>query len=309
MFWPLKKRPIPKSEMPFFNKFYAHMAPSPRDPTMTWGTELDATNLQAYIRKTSVEENVILSPVHVLVKAVGMALVAHPHLNRRPVGRRVYDFKHFNALMSYQNRKLGQPAVMVLKDLDQKSLKDIAGEIWQWINRARRGEEPMDRDKRRLERFYWLMGVLLRGHRWISNRFNVPVSSRVMRYQTAAVHINCLNYPGAPPLRSYKATQVGVNSWAVHVAMGPMEDRPVAVDGEVVVRPMLPIFVRVDHRMADAVELGQFTGTIRDYMTNPETIPGAVGERESADGDPNESSEPRASSERGAGETARASVR
>ena len=45
---------------------------------------------------------------------------------------------------------------------------------------------------------------------------------------------------------------------------------------------MMPIFVRIDHRMADAVELGQFTGAIRDYMTNPETIPRAVGEARGA---------------------------
>lgn len=51
--------------------------------------------------------------------------------------------------------------------------------------------------------------------------------------------------------------------------MGAIEPRPVAVGEEVVVRPVAPIFVRADHRIVDAHEIGAFAETLRTLLAEP----------------------------------------
>ncbi len=48
-----------------------------------------------------------------------------------------------------------------------------------------------------------------------------------------------------------------------------IEDRPVAVDGQVVVRPMMYVALSYDHRIVDGLEAVQFLVRIKDYIEDP----------------------------------------
>jgi pyruvate dehydrogenase E2 component (dihydrolipoamide acetyltransferase) len=61
------------------------------------------------------------------------------------------------------------------------------------------------------------------------------------------------------------------------VTLGATEPRPVVVEGEVVVRPLAPLFVRADHRIVDAHALGLFTNLIRDLLANPAALDADTG--------------------------------
>jgi hypothetical protein len=276
MYRPLESRSIPHSQIPFFNKLYLHTVGPGIDPTMAWGTDVDVTKMNAYIAEASARLNVLLSAPHVLTKAVARALVDHPQFNCRVVGRRLYRFRDVNVLMSFQNRGRGEADLLFLKKVDRQPLKTFAENVWSEMSKARRGEDAMGKAKRNAERYgSFLFRAMLRIDRFITNRLPLPLMvSRLARLHATPVVINCLNFPGAPPLRVYKATQVGSNSWCVHVAFGPTEDRPVVENGAVVIRPLAPLIVRVDHRMGDAVDLGRFTGTIRGYLADPASLPG-----------------------------------
>jgi pyruvate/2-oxoglutarate dehydrogenase complex dihydrolipoamide acyltransferase (E2) component len=275
MYRPLQPRPVPPAQIPFFNKLYLHSVGPGIDPTMAWGTEVDVTKLNAYVAEASARLNIILSPAHLVAKSVAQALRDHPQFNRRVVGRRLYDFRDVNMLMSFQNRGSQQADLLFLKKVDRQPLKVFAENVWSEMGKARRGEDSMGKAKRNAQRYgSFLFGWMLRIDRFITNRLPLPMMvSRLARLHATPVVINMLNFPGAPPLRVYKATQVGSNSWCVHIAFGPTEEKPVVENGQVVIRPLAPLFVRVDHRMGDAVELGRFTATIRDYLTDPARLP------------------------------------
>jgi pyruvate dehydrogenase E2 component (dihydrolipoyllysine-residue acetyltransferase) len=56
---------------------------------------------------------------------------------------------------------------------------------------------------------------------------------------------------------------------AAILAVGATEDRPVARDGEVVVRPMMTMTLTVDHRAVDGAPAAEFLGTIKAMLEEP----------------------------------------
>jgi pyruvate dehydrogenase E2 component (dihydrolipoamide acetyltransferase) len=53
------------------------------------------------------------------------------------------------------------------------------------------------------------------------------------------------------------------------VLLGEITDKPVAVNGHVEVRPILPVTATIDHRYADGAELAQALKAFREYLENP----------------------------------------
>jgi len=60
--------------------------------------------------------------------------------------------------------------------------------------------------------------------------------------------------------------QVGI------LGMHKIEQRPVAVDGEVVVRPMMYLALSYDHRVVDGQEAVQFLVRVKELLEDPETL-------------------------------------
>jgi len=56
---------------------------------------------------------------------------------------------------------------------------------------------------------------------------------------------------------------------AAILAVGATEERPVARDGEVVVRPMLTVTLTVDHRAVDGAEAADFLRTVKQLVEEP----------------------------------------
>ena len=56
------------------------------------------------------------------------------------------------------------------------------------------------------------------------------------------------------------------------LGMHKIADRPMAVDGEVVIRPMMYLALSYDHRLIDGQEAVRFLVTIKDFLEEPARI-------------------------------------
>jgi pyruvate dehydrogenase E2 component (dihydrolipoamide acetyltransferase) len=56
---------------------------------------------------------------------------------------------------------------------------------------------------------------------------------------------------------------------AAILAVGATVDRPVAVDGDVVVRPMMTVTLTVDHRAVDGAPAAEFLRTVKTFLEDP----------------------------------------
>jgi pyruvate dehydrogenase E2 component (dihydrolipoamide acetyltransferase) len=53
------------------------------------------------------------------------------------------------------------------------------------------------------------------------------------------------------------------------LAVGKMQDMPVAVNGKVEVRPMMTLTIGVDHRVNDGAQAGKFLKELKNTLENP----------------------------------------
>ena len=56
------------------------------------------------------------------------------------------------------------------------------------------------------------------------------------------------------------------------LGMHTIKDRPVAVDGEVVIRPMMYLALSYDHRLIDGKTAVQFLVTVKELIEDPSRI-------------------------------------
>jgi len=56
------------------------------------------------------------------------------------------------------------------------------------------------------------------------------------------------------------------------VQPGAIFEKPVAVDGDVVIRPAMTLSFTWDHRILDGAPIGQFVGVFKEYIENPDLL-------------------------------------
>jgi chloramphenicol O-acetyltransferase len=286
MHWPLVRRPVPLDQIPFYNLHYLYGCRPPSDPTIVWGTEVRAEAMNAYVRERNRNGKTLVSLAHVLVQSVGRALKQHPELNRRIVGRRIYDFRDVNVRMMTYNRQQKEVEVLLLRNVDSLSLERIARILWKNQHRAASGD-TLDHDDKAWLRSRFpgpLLGWAVRAYLYLDSRFNLPKVDRIDRIACSPVLVNYLAFSGAPPMRTYKPSNYPHESSTLSVTMGRIERAPVVENGTVQVGQIAPLFVRADHRIASAYQLAQFAETIRRLLSNPASMerPETVGGTTSA---------------------------
>jgi hypothetical protein len=250
--------------------YYLSACRTAGDPTMVWGTEVPMRGLEQYVRAANADSPVLISPAHLLLKAVALAMRKYPRFNRRIIGGRVYEYRDVNVQLSLFNVRQHEVEVLLLERADERPLVELARELWRYSQQAARAQLPhfgrptvYDLLPRLVVR--WCLPL----HLWLFNRFNWPVTSFWQREHRSAVLVNYLAFKGAPPMRAYKPSRFPTDATPFSVTLGPTEPRAVVVENQVAVEPSAPLFVRGDHRLVDAHDLGLFTAMVREHLADP----------------------------------------
>jgi hypothetical protein len=232
------------------------------------------TRLEQFVKELNREPPILVSAAHVLIKAVGRVLALHPEFNSRILGRRLYRFKDINVLTALRHFRERRAEVVLLRNVSDRPLSEIAQELWQHYHDAARGEfihAGLTRLYRRLPSL--LRRHLLRFQVWTTPHGNTPAWEDNERQKCSPVLVNYLGFEGAAPMRAFVPSRLPIGAYTLNVTMGPTERRPVVTeDGHLEIRPVAPFFVRADHRFADAFELGRFTQTLRGLLGEPRQL-------------------------------------
>jgi len=266
---PLAAEPQPLEEMPLWNFYYLNLCRPQRDPTIVWGTDVDCSGLQSFLKELNAHSATLVTPAHVLIAATGRALKAHPHFNRRILKRRIWSYNDVNIVMPF--RPKSGLDVMFFSNVDRKPIADIAAEAWRNAHASSGDHDGVPhpiymRFPRRLQ------GLLQPFHIWLVNHVNLKVRGSNNRQRAASTMVNYFGHRGMAPLRSFKPSRLPYESITLTVTMGAIEQRPIAVRGEIAIRPIAPIYIRADHRIVDAHEIGAFAETLRQLLGDPATL-------------------------------------
>ena len=251
----------------------------PRDPQIYGMLEVDATNMLAFIERSRAAGHRV-TVTHVVGRAIARAIGAVPDFNVVIRGTRAYPVDTVDVFFIAAVDGGRDLSGVKVANADRRSVYEVADELARRSAAMREGRDPdLARTKRVMER---LPRPLLRASMAVSARlagdFGLsvkPLGLSPRPFGSAMItNIGSFGLPlGFAPLAWLYRTPL-------LLLVGEVVDRPMAVEGTVQVRPVLPITATIDHRYADGWHISELFGPFRDYLADPaahETEPPPIG--------------------------------
>lgn len=241
----------------------------PNDPQIYGDLELDATEVLAFIAEAREKAAVRLTMTTMVGRALATALADHPDLNVRMyrgnfIRRESVDV--FFIVSAEQGSELSGVKVV---DADKKGAVQIAAELGGRATTIRSGTDAeLGKTKKVIGSTpRWLLGTSIRVSSWLTTdrdldlkRFGLP------RQAFGSTIVSSVGMFGVQ--RAY-APLAGYYRVPFLVLVGEVADKPVAIDGEVVIRPMLTLTATMDHRYIDGYHAARLARSVRDYFAAP----------------------------------------
>jgi hypothetical protein len=273
MEWTVERRGVPLGDLPVFQLYYLGACRTPADPTIVWGTEIRMEAVESFLRQKNATGEVLLSPAHVLLRNVALAMERHPEFNCRVTRRRVFSYHDVNLLVPLFDQGGNEINTLILDNVPAMSLEAVAEFLWASAGSAARGELDSDEKKNwflRLPR--WLVRLGLPLHLWNQNHMNFPRMKMLTRENRASMLVNYFGFRNSPPLKSYKPSRFPLDGMPFSITMGATRDTPVVEDGNVVPGRVASLFLRADHRLVDAFHMRCFLESLDHGFQHPDVL-------------------------------------
>ena len=240
----------------------------PDDPQIYGALEFDATPLLELVDKARTHGHRV-TVTHLVGRAIALSLAAVPDFNVRIVGSKLIprdsvDIFYITAVDG--GRSLSGVKV---ENTDKKSVFEVAAELSARASRMKAGDDPefaktkksMDALPRRV------LKPAMRFSAWVAGDRDRSIKALGVKRQpfgsAMVTSVGMFGIPQgfAPLARFYRMPLL--------LLVGEIADKPVAVDGKVIVKPMLPLTATIDHRYADGWHISQLLKPFKAYFADP----------------------------------------
>ena len=211
-----------------------------------------------------------LSPTTIAAKGLATAIASYPRVNSVIRFGRIYERRDVDIFLQVAPDDTGENlSGMVVRQCDQKSLEEISEEIRAKASNIKSGKKD---DFAKVTKTLsmsptFLIGWILRFLKFTSYTLNMwfPMLG-APRDAFGSGMVTSLGMMGiqrglAPLLPFYPCPII--------IAIGKLEEKAVAVNGEVVVQEVLPLCATFDHRLVDGVGAAKMFKALSEYMANP----------------------------------------
>ena len=262
----------------------------PANPYVCVNAAIDFAPARAYIAALRTQD--AAPPVtvqHLLAAAIAQTYKKFPSINARIIGDRIRRIERVGIampvnLLGHQGGEARELSMAVVEDLDQMTLRQVAQACTRTVKAERAGsaQNPLVR---------WLLPavgalplpLVFGGLHVVGAVSRHPLLAHRL-FQLAPV-TTALTNPGAAfgqvPGMLFRGGSIAVPTRMGHVGslwgVAPVQDEAVALDGQVVVRPMLPVLYCFDHRLVDGVMAGRILVHFGRLLATPAAAFGADG--------------------------------
>lgn len=265
---PRRARPAHMARLSGWRRIANAMWHSPDDPQIYGALDVDATAALAFLERCRAAGHRVTA-THLVGRAVARALVEVPDLNVRiraghALPREAVDVFFITAVRGGHDLS----GVKVV-DLGARTIFELAGDLAKRANRMKRGDDrELARTKSAMDSLPApLLRVAMRATAFLTNTLRLelpPLGLHPSPFGSAMVtSVGMFGLPqGFAPL-----------AWMYDVPLlvlvGEITEKPVVVDHQVVVRPVLPITATIDHRYVDGWHVSKLMKAFQGYLTSP----------------------------------------
>lgn len=242
---------------------------APSDPQFFGDLDIDAAAMLETIETLRETTGVHVTMTHLAGRAVAHALVEVPALTVRLARGREHPRETTDVFFIVATEGGSELSGIKVERADQKNAVEIAQEL------ARGQQGFSDGTDQAFGRAKHLLAVLpprvlrhaLRLSAWLTSDLDLDLPRLGMRRQSfGTAMVTSVGMWGIvraySPLASYYRVPV-------LVCVGAVTQRPVAISGRVVVRPMLTITATFDHRYVDGFQAARFSQAVQEYCAHP----------------------------------------
>lgn len=231
---------------------------------------VDATPVLALCGRLREASGVPVTPGVVVGMAFARGVLEVPAFLTRVVAGRIVRFATHDVAFAVDIDGGDDLAPTKVRDVDTKSVLDVARELQAGAARLRSRTDPD----------HQLTSGIARRVPWFAMRPLLAAASLL----NGGIGVRAFGQP-AHPLGSLLVTNIGsfgldegyvapvpLARVPLYVCVGAVNDAPMAVDGQVVVRPQLVITATADHRLVDGAHAAQLARTVRTMLAEPGLI-------------------------------------
>jgi pyruvate dehydrogenase E2 component (dihydrolipoamide acetyltransferase) len=246
----------------------------PNDPQIYGAMEIDATKMNAFMDRARAAGHRV-TPTHIVGRAVAHALHEVPDFNMRIRGGKMYQRETVDVFFITAVEGGRSLSGVKIERTDEKPIYDVAAELAERATRMKQGDDPdFAKTKKMMEAMpVPVLRASLRFSAWVAGDHDRDLKAfSVKRSPFGSAMITSVGMFGlplgfAPLARFYKM--------GLLVLVGEVTDKPVAIDGKVVIRPMLQITATIDHRYADGWHISQLLKPFKAYLNDPASFESA----------------------------------
>lgn len=251
----------------------------PRKDPIIWATiDIDAARLLEYLRQVREATGQHVTPMDLVGRAAGKAIEALPGLNGRVVLGGFLPSPTVDCffVVSLRTDLISGAAAAgtdlsgtVVRRIDEKPPWVIAKELADHVGRIRHDEDPQFKKSKALVK--GLPPLLLRpvmdamGFTTESLQLPIPFLGLEARPYGSILVSNVGTYgldTAAAPWPTFCHVPLGI-------MIGAVKDKVLALGGQPVVRPVLPLSIGLDHRFVDGYQAATMAGIFRAYLADP----------------------------------------
>ena len=243
----------------------------PSDPQVYGRLEVDMSRAMDYAKSESERTAAKITPTHLIVRAVALALNRFPRNNVVIRWGRIYERRDVDVFcqVAIPGEKPDLSGV-IIRNADRKDPAQLADELKQKAHAVRtETDEEFVRTRKSLDRIpQFLYRTVLGFLGFLQYTLNFSLSFLgIPRDPFGSAMVTSI---GSLGINEGWAPLVPMSRCPFIVAVGKIEDRAVVVDGQVVIRPICVLSATFDHRIMDGLAGGALARFVTAYLANPE---------------------------------------
>jgi len=248
----------------------------PRDPSVYAIVDVPVRGALDYIDRLRDATGARVTVTHMVARAVALGIRAFPQLNGIVARKRIMLRESVDIFVQVATEGGRDLSGFKVVRADEKPVIEIARECDQRVELLRsHRDRQVERTKSLLDRIPMpILGPMMRTISYLIYDRDLDLSRfGIVKDEFGSAMISNIGTFG---LTTAMAPLVPFSRTPLVVLVGHVDDRPVAEEGRVVVRPMLTLGVTFDHRFMDGYQGGKMADLMRAYLSDPEQYEGKL---------------------------------